>query len=105
MMTVLEQRIAPGLRAVDEQTAIETVLFLDNPIATAVPADQNNRGRAAVRGRLDELHAGFLPEMRDAYSISSRRNMNSRPARRQSHRGCIGSSNKGPSAGQAEQRA
>ena len=33
VMAVLEQRVFDGLRAVDEQAAIETVLFLGDPLA------------------------------------------------------------------------
>jgi hypothetical protein len=35
-MAVLEQRVFDGLRAADEQAAIEAVLLLDDPVAAAV---------------------------------------------------------------------
>jgi hypothetical protein len=59
MMTIFEQRIADGLRAVDEQAAIEAVLFLDDPVAAAVAADKDNGGCRAARWRFDELHVGI----------------------------------------------
>ena len=36
MMAVFEQRVFHGLRMADEQAAIETVLFLGDPLATLV---------------------------------------------------------------------
>jgi len=36
VMAILEQRVFDGLRAVDEQAAIETVLFLGDPVAAPV---------------------------------------------------------------------
>jgi hypothetical protein len=57
-MAVLEQRVFDGLRAVDEQAAIKTVLFLGDPVATAVPANENDRRCSAARWRFDELHVG-----------------------------------------------
>ncbi len=65
-MAVFEQRIADGLLAVDEQAAIEAVLFLDDPVAAAVAADKDDGGCRAARWRFDELHVG-IP------SISERR--------------------------------
>jgi hypothetical protein len=56
VMAVLEQRIFDGLRAIDEETAIEAVLFLGNPLAAAVPADKDDVGCSAARGRFDEFH-------------------------------------------------
>ena len=44
VMAVLEQRVFDGLRAVDEQAAIEAVLFLGDPVAAAVLADEDDRG-------------------------------------------------------------
>jgi hypothetical protein len=41
-MTVLEKRVFDGLRAVDEQAAIETVLFLGDPVAATVLADKDD---------------------------------------------------------------
>ena len=40
VMAVLEQRVFDGLRTVDEQAAIKTVLFLGDPVAKAVLADK-----------------------------------------------------------------
>ena len=42
VMAVLEQRVFDGLGAVDEQAAIEAVLFLGDPLAAAVPADKDD---------------------------------------------------------------
>jgi hypothetical protein len=42
MMAVLEQRVFDGLRAVDEQAAIEAVLFLGDPVAAAVLSDKDD---------------------------------------------------------------
>src|SRR6218665_475904 len=40
VVAVLEQRIFDGLRAVDEQAAIEAVLLLGHPLAPAILADE-----------------------------------------------------------------
>jgi hypothetical protein len=56
VMTVLEKRLFEGLRAVDEQAAIETVLFLGDPVAAPVLADKDDCRCRAARGRFDELH-------------------------------------------------
>jgi len=58
VMAILEKRVFDGLCAVDEQAAIETVLFLGNPVAAAVPADKNDCRYRAARWRFDELHVG-----------------------------------------------
>jgi len=58
MVVILEQRVFDGLGAVDEQAAIETVLFLRDPVAAAVAADEDDRRCRAARGRFDELHVG-----------------------------------------------
>jgi hypothetical protein len=42
VMTILEKREFDGLRAVDEQAAIETVLFLGDPVAAPVLADEDD---------------------------------------------------------------
>ena len=57
--TVLEQRILDGLRAVDEQAAIEAILFLGDPVAAAVPADKDDCGCRTARWRFDGLHVGI----------------------------------------------
>ena len=59
MMTVFEQRIFDGLRAVDEQAAIKAVLFLGDPVAAFVPADKDDGRCRATRWRFDELHVGI----------------------------------------------
>ena len=59
MMTVLEQRIFDGLRTADEQAAIKTVLFLGDPLAAPVPADEDDGRGRATRWRFDELHVGI----------------------------------------------
>jgi hypothetical protein len=58
-MAVLEQRVLDGLRAVDEQAAIETVLFLGDPVAAAVLANKDDCRCRATRWRFDELHVGI----------------------------------------------
>src|SRR5450432_3729137 len=59
VMAVLEQRVFEGLRAVDEQAAIEAILFLRDPVAAAVLADEDDGGLRAARWRFDELHVGI----------------------------------------------
>jgi hypothetical protein len=59
MLAVFEQRIFEGLRAADEQAAIEAVLFLGDPVAAPVLADEDDRGRGTARWRFDELHVGI----------------------------------------------
>jgi hypothetical protein len=44
MMAVLEQCVFDGLRAVDEQAALESVLFLGDPVAAVVLADKDDGG-------------------------------------------------------------
>ena len=56
MMAVFEQRVFDGLRTADEQAAIETALFLGDPLAAPVPADKNDCRRRMTRWRFDELH-------------------------------------------------
>src|SRR5258707_416876 len=94
-MAVLEQRIFDGLRAVDEQAAIEAVLFLGGPVAAFVPADKHECRCRATRWRFDELHVG-IPSKSEQRAfpapplpISPRPDMNSRAARRRSHRSGI----------------
>jgi hypothetical protein len=70
MMTVFEQRVFDGLRTADEQAAIETVLFLGDPLAAPVPADKNDGRRRITRWRFDELHVGIPSEADRALSDS-----------------------------------
>jgi hypothetical protein len=42
MTPVFEQGVFDGLGAIDEQAAIEAVLFLRDPAAAAVLADEDN---------------------------------------------------------------
>jgi hypothetical protein len=58
MMAILEQRVFDGLRAVDEQAAVKTVLFLGDPVATAVLADEDAGRCRTTRWRSHELHVG-----------------------------------------------
>jgi hypothetical protein len=58
MMSILEQRVFDGLRAVDEQAAVETALFLGDPVAAAVLADEDDGGCRTTRWRFDQLHVG-----------------------------------------------
>ncbi len=64
VMAVLEQRVFDGLRAVDEQAAIKTVLFLGDPVATAVLANKDDGRLRAARWRFDELHVSIPFEWR-----------------------------------------
>ena len=59
MMAVFEQRVFDGLGAVDEQSAIEAILFLGDPVAAPVLADKDDGGCRAARWRFDELHVGI----------------------------------------------
>ena len=59
MMAILEQRVFDGLRAVDEQAAIETVLFLGDPVAAAVPANKDDCRWRTARWRFGEFHVGI----------------------------------------------
>jgi hypothetical protein len=58
MIAILEKCVFDGLCAVDEQAAIETVLFLGDPVAAVVPANKNDCRCRAARWRFDELHVG-----------------------------------------------
>jgi hypothetical protein len=77
MMSVLEQRVFQRLGAVDEQAAIEAVLLLGDPLAASVPADKDDGGSGAARGRFDEFHVGipsqdnqvFLNILADGYEF------------------------------------
>jgi hypothetical protein len=42
MMAILKKRVLDGLRAVDEQAAIKTVLFLGDPVTAAVLANEDD---------------------------------------------------------------
>jgi hypothetical protein len=66
VMAILEQRVFDGLRAVDEQAAVEAILFQDDPVATAVLANKDDRRLRAARWRFDELHISipFVDEWR-----------------------------------------
>src|ERR1700736_6716789 len=56
VMAILEQRVLDGLRPVDEQAAIETVLFLGDPVAALVLANEDDCRCRTTRWRFDELH-------------------------------------------------
>src|SRR5262249_20779069 len=57
MVAVFRERVFDGLGAIDEQAAIEAVLFLGHPLTFVVPADEDKRESSrAARGRLDEFH-------------------------------------------------
>lgn len=70
-MAILEQRIFDRLRPVDEQTAVEAVLFLGNPIAAAVFANKHDLGCGAARWRFDKLHVGTPSYERSSECSSS----------------------------------
>src|SRR5882757_5461189 len=59
MVAVLEQGVFDGLRMADEQAAIKTVLFLGDPLAAPVPADEDDSRGRATRWRFNELHVGI----------------------------------------------
>ena len=54
MVAVLRERVFDGLGAIDEQSAIETVLLLGDPLAFVVLPDKDEgEGSRAARGRFD----------------------------------------------------
>jgi hypothetical protein len=57
MLTAFKKGVFDGLGPADEQAAIKPVLFLGDPVAPAVLADEyeGKRSRAA-RGRFSEFH-------------------------------------------------
>jgi hypothetical protein len=59
VMAVLEQRVFDGLRTADEQAAKQAVLFLGDPVAAVIPADEDDGCCRAARWRFDELHVGI----------------------------------------------
>ena len=59
MAAVLEKRVLQRLGAADEQAAVEAVLLLDNPVAMAVSADEDDGGYSAAPARFDEFHGGI----------------------------------------------
>src|SRR5215510_16437490 len=59
VMAVLEEGVFDGLSVADEQPAEQAVLFLGDPLAAAVAADEDNGGRTNTRWRFDELHGGI----------------------------------------------
>src|SRR5262249_46635064 len=59
MMAVFEQGVFDRLRAIDEEAAIEAVLFLGDPVAAFVATDENNLKRRTTRWRFDDLHVGI----------------------------------------------
>src|SRR5262245_1071666 len=70
MVAVLGQRVFDGLGAVDEEAAIEPVLFLRHPLATSVPADEDDVRERAARRRFGEFH--FLVSFADEGAASLR---------------------------------
>ena len=42
VVAILKKRVFEGLRAIDEQAAIEAILFLGDPMAAFVFADKDN---------------------------------------------------------------
>jgi hypothetical protein len=59
MVAVLEECVFEGLSAINEQSAIEAVLFLGDPVATTVPANKRNSRCRVARGRFGEFHVGI----------------------------------------------
>jgi hypothetical protein len=94
-MVIFEQRIAQRFAAVDEQATIETILMLDDPMAPAVLAYEDDRRCRTVRWRFDKLHVCH-PRTRTRASSSALRmatisacsNMNSSETRCRSHGSC-----------------
>src|ERR1700716_260461 len=64
-------RILDGLRAVDEQAAVETALFLGDPVATLVLANEDDCRCRTARWRFDELHVG-IPSVGEGVFPTSR---------------------------------
>ena len=62
-MAVLEQRVFDGLCAVDEQPAIETVLFPGDPVAAAILANEDDCDGELHDGGSTSFTLVFLPEM------------------------------------------
>jgi hypothetical protein len=62
MMSIFKERVFEGLRAIDEQAAVETVLFLRHPVAAGVLADKSDCRCRAARRRLDEFHV-CIPQL------------------------------------------
>ena len=60
VMSILERGIPDGVDTAHEQTAVETILFLGDPAAAPVLANQDDFG--AARGRFDEFHFRSLAD-------------------------------------------
>jgi hypothetical protein len=57
IIAILEQRVFEGLRSIDEQAAKEAVLFLGDPVASSIAADEDDGANLGTpRGRFDEFH-------------------------------------------------
>jgi hypothetical protein len=56
---ILEHRETKCLRAVNEKSATHLLLVLDDPVSTAVLADQEDLGAGFERGRLRMFHDTF----------------------------------------------
>jgi hypothetical protein len=73
-MAVLEQHILDGLGAVHEQAAIKAVLFLGDPIAFAIAADEyEGKCSGTARGRFDELHVSGPSKVLESDLLLARR--------------------------------
>src|SRR6202521_5778621 len=72
MTAIFKERVFESLRAVDEQAAIAAVLLLGDPVAAAVPVNEDGSRYRAARWRFAELHVsipsddeqGLLPKGR-----------------------------------------
>ena len=73
---VLGEGVFDGLGAIDEQSAIAAVLFLGDPVAAMVAADEDKRESSrTARGRFDELHVSVLPKSELAHVFRRRRSV------------------------------
>ena len=63
MMAVFEQRVFDGLRAIDEQAAIEAVLFLGDPLAAPFRPIKTMADGELHDGGSTSFTLVFLPEI------------------------------------------
>jgi hypothetical protein len=59
VMAVLEKGIPDGIGTAHEQAAVETTLFLRDPVAAAILTNKDDRRCRATQGRFDELHVSI----------------------------------------------
>jgi hypothetical protein len=71
MVAVFEQRVFDCLGVVDKQAAKQAVLFLDDPVAASVFADEDDSRCRTTRWRFDEFHFGIPSRGELVRSMSS----------------------------------